>query len=329
MEAFRTTFDIPKGDRPIDYTRKILLLGSCFAENMGDKLVQNKFQTLINPFGILHNPYSIANSIGVLISGNKYKESDLFEFNGVWNSFSHHSRFSGVDREVCLKNINTGIEQGTAFLKQADYLIITFGTAWVYQLKKSGEVVANCHKLPTGEFNRNRISESYIVEKCLSVFKILSDQNRDLKIILTVSPVRHLKDGLVENQLSKATLLMAVHKLVSEFEAVSYFPSYELMMDDLRDYRFYADDMVHPSPLAIEYIWENFKNSWINPNVYGIMKEVTKIRQAMDHKPFFMESESHQSFIKNQLMNIGQLGEKHPEIDLSIEKEYFERQLLV
>jgi hypothetical protein len=328
MQSFRTTFDIPIGNQPMDYSSKVLLLGSCFAENMGEKLLQNKFQTLINPFGILYNPDSIANSLEILIKKKKFTERDLFEDNGVWNSFSHHSRFSDTNKDNCLENINQQIEVGAAFLKQADYLIITFGTAWVYQLKKTGKVVSNCHKVHAKEFDRYRISKCDIVEKCKSVFKKLKNQNLNLKIILTVSPVRHIKDGLIENQLSKATLLLAIHEMVAEFEKVIYFPSYEIMMDDLRDYRFYADDMLHPSPLAIEYIWEKFKNSWIDPEVFGIMKEISKIQQAMNHKPFFTESDSHQLFLKNQVKNIQLIMEQHPGIDLADEKEYFKKQLM-
>lgn len=329
MEPFRTAIDIKSEDKPIDYSSNVLFLGSCFAENMGAKLVQNKFQTLINPFGILYNPHSIANSLEILVKKELFTEHDLFEDKGVWNSFSHHSRFSDTDKTRCLENINQQIELGANFLKKADYLIITFGTAWVYQLKKTGNVVSNCHKVAAKEFERVRLTEQDIVERINWVFETLQRENPELKIILTVSPVRHIKDGLVENQLSKATLLLATHKLVSEFEKVSYFPSYEIMMDDLRDYRFYADDMVHPSNVAIEYIWEKFKISWIEPKVYEAMNEIAKIQQAVNHRPFFPETESHQLFIKRQLDSIKKLREKYSEIDLTAEQDYFEKQKLV
>jgi len=328
MEPFRTAIDIPSGNKPIDYSSKLLFFGSCFAENMGAEMLQSKFQTLINPFGILYNPFSIANSLEILVKKKLFSEHDLFEDKGVWNSFSHHSRFSHTDKVRCLENINKQIELGSNFLKKTDFLIITFGTAWVYELKKTGNVVSNCHKVPAKAFKRYRITNDEIVEKCQTDFQSLINQNPNLRIILTVSPVRHIKDGLVENQLSKATLLLAAHELEREFEKVSYFPSYEIMMDDLRDYRFYADDMVHPSNLAIEYIWDKFKNCWINPKAFGTMKELDKITQAMSHKPFFPESESHQKFIKNQLENIRLISEQQPGIDLVAEKEYFEKLIL-
>jgi hypothetical protein len=328
MEPFRTTFEIPATDQAITYSSKVLFMGSCFAENIGSKLIQNKLQTLINPFGIVYNPESIVNSMERLLKKEYFTAFDLFEDKGVWNSFSHHSRFSDTDKDRGLQNINLQLEQGSNFLRETDFLIITYGTAWVYQFKKTGSVVSNCHKVSAKEFNRYRLSKEEIVEKCKVVFQKLKDQNPNLHIVLTVSPVRHLKDGLVENQLSKSTLLLAAHELSSLFDRVSYFPSYEIMMDDLRDYRFYADDMVHPSPMAIEYIWEKFKNSWIDPKAFSIMNEVSKLIQAMNHRPFFPESESHQKFIQNQLQRVKFIKEQQPGIDLEAEKAYFEKLLL-
>jgi hypothetical protein len=328
MEIFRTTFDMESGNRLINYTDKLLFMGSCFAENMGEKLVASKFQTLQNPFGILYNPESILNSLEFLNSGKEFTEGDLFEDQGVWNSFSHHSRFSDTDKERYLKNINRQTTQGAFFLKQADFLIITLGTAWVYQYKKTGKIVSNCHKIPAREFERFRLPVSTIVERCQTVFSNLKIQNPNLKIILTVSPVRHLKDGVLENQVSKATLLLAVQELMVKLDNLSYFPSYEIMMDDLRDYRFYASDMVHPSEQAVDYIWEKFKNCWMDRTAIEVSQEVLKIRQAMQHRPFFPQSESHQLFIKNQLVNIQRMEEKYPEMDFGAEKDYFKIVLL-
>ncbi len=328
MEHFRTTFNIPKGGTVIDFSSKIMMMGSCFAENIGEKFIQNKFQTLVNPFGVLYNPESIANSLEFLIKKKKFTEIDVFEHQGVWNSFYHHSRFSDTLKDRCLENINTQIEIGSQFLKKADYLIITLGTSWVYQLKKSGKIVTNCHKVPASEFERFRISKCDMVEKLRSVLKKIKNQNLNLKIIFTVSPVRHLKDGAIENQLSKASLLLTVHELISEFEKVSYFPSYEIMMDDLRDYRFYADDQVHPSKLAIDYIWDKFKSSWIDPKLSGVMKEIEKINQAIEHRPFQPESREYQKFLDQQLMAIQHINSNYPTLDFSTETLTLQKRLI-
>lgn len=323
MDSFRTEFEVPKGTHLIDYSSKILLMGSCFTENIGEKLSELKFNTCINPFGIVYNPESVAHSLEFLVKRRMFTEADLFEHQGVWNSFYHHSRFSDIQKEHCLEKINSQIEQGSQFLKNGDFLIITLGTAWVYQLKKSGRVVSNCHKVSAKEFERFRLSKCDIVEKLKSVLKKIKNQNLNLKIILTVSPVRHLKDGAVENQQSKATLLMAVHELTQELEKVSYFPAYEIMMDDLRDYRFYAEDMVHPSPTAIQYIWEKFSKTWVNESIKPQMIEIGKLARASKHRPFQPGSTEFQQFKKHQLKAIGNLEQQFPFMDFTTERQIF------
>lgn len=323
MELFRTALN-PTGGESIDYSTRVLTLGSCFSEHMGEYLHANKFNSLINPFGIVYNPLSIGNSIERLLDKKLFNENDLFEHEGVWNSFSHHSRYSGTDKSSVLENINSKLLAGSNFLQQADVMLLTFGTAWVYEFKKSGEVVSNCHKVPAKEFRRYRLTVQKIVAYYKLIIEKLRNQNSNLKLIITVSPVRHLKDGFHENQLSKAVLLLAVEELTEVFEQVYYFPSYELMMDDLRDYRFYNDDMLHPSPLAVSYIWEKFKQAWINPAYEPVMKQIKKIEQASKHRPFQVESESHQKFLRNQLQAINKLKADYPHLDFDKEKAFFE-----
>ncbi|MDA3892476.1 MAG: GSCFA domain-containing protein [Salinivirgaceae bacterium] len=320
MDNFRTTFQIPENQNKISYNTPILSIGSCFSENIGAKLSYYKFPVTINPFGILYNPESIANSIDLLLENKVFQEGDLFEHQGVWNSFNHHSRFSSMDRKECLEKINHSLANASTQLKNIDVLMLTFGTAWVYQEKKSGAIVSNCHKVAAKEFNRFKLSVSDIVERYSHLFSKLRSQNPQLKIIITVSPVRHLKDGAAENLLSKASLIMAVHELVAKFENVSYFPSYEIMMDDLRDYRFYANDMIHPAPLAINYIWEKFKNACIKNNSQSLMLTIDKINQALMHKPFQPKSDSHQKFLKSTLSKIEEIERKNATIFFEQEK---------
>ena len=321
MSEFRTLFEITSLSNKINYTDKILSLGSCFSENIGAKLTYYKFPVIINPYGILYNPESIANSLEFLIENRKYTELDLFEHEGIWNSFYHHSRFSNSNKNDALTLINTSLQQAAAHLKSTRFLLITFGTAWVYKYKKTGKIVSNCHKIPEKEFVRYKLSINEIVERYTVLTNKLQGLNPELKIIYTVSPVRHLKDGADKNQLSKATLIMAVHELLENFGNASYFPSYEIMMDDLRDYRFYNDDMVHPSPLAVEYIWNKFSDATINIDSKKLMQEIHKINQAIEHRPFQPNSESHQKFLKSTLNRIAEIEKKHPTIKFEEEKK--------
>ena len=320
MEKFRTIFEIPESPTKIDYQSNIISLGSCFSENIGEKLTYYKFAATINPFGILYNPESIANSIEFLIKNRLFSESDLFEHHGVWNSFYHHSRFSGTDKKNVLDKINSSIKQGHAQLKKADFLLITFGTAWVYDYKSTGKTVSNCHKIPAKEFNRRKLTVNSIVKKYKTILKTLQKLNPKLNIVFTVSPVRHLKDGAVQNQLSKATLIMAINELIDEVGNTSYFPSYEIMTDDLRDYRFYNADMVHPSPTAVDYIWDKFKKCCINPNTASTIKSIENIKKAVSHRPFQPQSDSHKKFLKATLSAIEKLETKYPEMDFKTEK---------
>lgn len=327
--SFFTEINIPEFPWKIDYSKNILFFGSCFSENIGQKLADLKFSVDMNPFGILYNPESIANSLKILLKKRKFTENELFKDHGLWNSFHHHSRFSDVDKKVALEKINSRISSSSEFLKKADFLIITFGTAWVYELKRTGKIVSNCHKVPASEFKRYRLGVSEITETYRELLEKIWETNPGLKVIFTVSPIRHWKDGAVENQVSKATLLLAVDRLKNGFgeQVCSYFPAYELMMDELRDYRFYAEDMLHISPVAVDYIFDRFCNSIISKETQNISKKVEKIRKAIEHRPVNVKSIEYKKFLNASISDINNLTSDFPEIDLSFEKSHFEKEL--
>ncbi|MDR0413765.1 MAG: GSCFA domain-containing protein, partial [Dysgonamonadaceae bacterium] len=294
---FRTEITVPASGLRLAYRDRILMMGSCFVENLSARLVRAGFAVANNPFGILFNPVSIAGGLSDLLDNRVYTPADLFPHRDLFHSFSHHSRFSGTDAHRVLENLNTHREQSSAFLRCAGVLIVTFGTARCYRLLSSGEVVANCHQLPARLFREERLAVDGITEQWTALADRLREQNPRLKILFTVSPVRHWKDGAHENQLSKSTLLLAVNELVNaRTSCCFYFPSYEIMMDDLRDYRFYAEDLVHPSTQAIDYIWEKFCHAHFDQATRALIDEWEGIQQALAHRPFHPESEEYQRF---------------------------------
>lgn len=251
MELY-TRILLPKARFSFSYEDRVVMMGSCFAENIGRKLEENKFSVDINPFGTLYNPASVAEGLRMLLRPEYFTPGDLFQHEGIYHSFTHHSRFSAPSEEECLGHINSRLSESSDFLRKATRLVITLGTAFVYRLKSDGRIVSNCHKLPEKMFDRQRLSTQEIVEDWKPLLLALWEQNPALKILFTVSPIRHWKDGAHENQLSKATLLLATDALQKDYpDRIAYFPAYEILMDELRDYRFYADDMLHPSPLAM------------------------------------------------------------------------------
>ena len=256
---FRTQIPITPQEPKIDHGSKVLLLGSCFVENIGRKLEYHKFQTLQNPFGILFHPAAIASFFEDVLQQKVFSEEDIFFHNERWHNFSAHSALSRINQEELLSELNSAVGKTGSFLKEASHVIITLGTAWGYKLKTSGKIVANCHKVPQREFEKELLEVNSKIQRCVNIIKKL---NPKACIIFTVSPVRHLKDGFVENQQSKARLISAVHMAVSRDEKANYFPSYEIMMDELRDYRFYAEDMVHPNQVAINYTWKRFTETY-------------------------------------------------------------------
>lgn len=282
----------------IGYDAEVVLLGSCFAENIGNKFEYFKFKNLINPFGILFHSKAIETFLWMATQGETYTEADVFAYNDLWHSFDAHSSLSNVSKNTILDTLNTRLLETFNSLKSASHIIITLGTAWVYKLKDLDMVVANCHKVPQREFDKILLSDQEIVQQLKNCVEMVKNTNPDITIIFTVSPVRHVKDGIVENNRSKAHLLTAVHEVVESNASLFYFPSYEIMMDELRDYRFYDSDMIHPSSLAIDLIWEKFVTTWVSKKATDTMWKVEEIQKALAHKPFNPKSEKHQHFLQ-------------------------------
>lgn len=295
---FRTEIPVEKTEVNIDHRSKLMLLGSCFSQNIGQKLLDGNFNVELNPFGVLYNPLSIAKSLQLLLDKKQFAESDLFEDRGVYNSFSHHSSFSSDDRNECLKNINESIDRASSKLENLDYLIITFGTAYVFSLKETDEVVSNCHKVPASLFDRRRLSVAEIIDEWGGLLQKMREVNPKLKVIFTVSPIRHWKDGAHGNQLSKSILLLAIDELQNQEKNVFYFPSYELVLDDLRDYRFYASDMLHPNEIAIDYIWQHFSEMYFCGDTMGIIREWNQLVRGVEHRTQNETSKEYQDFLK-------------------------------
>lgn len=325
---FSTRISVLKPPFTFSYTDPVVLIGSCFAENIGKKLEEAKFPVDINPFGILYNPACVARAVRMLLRPERYTERDLFERDGLYHSFDHHSRFSAMTESACLEGINERLAHSAAWFANATRLIVTFGTAYVYRLKDGGRIVSNCHKLPEDRFDRSRLSVGEVVGEWRELLLSVWERNPGLKVLFTVSPVRHWKDGAHANQLSKSVLLLAIEALQAEFpKQTAYFPSYELMMDELRDYRFYADDMLHPSPLAVEYIWERFVETGLSPASVSLLKEWREIQKALNHKPFRPESEAYRQFILQTLLKMERIREKMPSFDLAKEIEIIKSKL--
>jgi hypothetical protein len=327
--SFFTEIKIDEFPWKMEYSKRMMFFGSCFSENIGQKLLDLKFDVDLNPFGILYNPISIANSLQILLQNRVFTEKDLFQDQGIWNSFYHHSRFSDVNREAALGKINSRIALSREFLQKADFLMITFGTSWVYELKETGQVVTNCHKVPSSQFKRFRLEVSEITAVYSQLLAQLMRFNPNLKVVFTVSPIRHWKDGAVENQLSKATLLLAIDQLIkgTEHKNLRYFPSYELVMDELRDYRFYAEDMLHLSAVATDYIFDRFARVMISNNSMEIAKEVVKVRKAVLHRPVNSASVEYERFLLYNLAEINKLTINFPYLNFTNEKKHLEQDL--
>ena len=298
----------------IDYQSKILLLGSCFSENIGDKLSYFKFQSIQNPFGILFHPKAIENLITNTSNKKVYSSDDLIYQNEIWHSFDAHSSLSSASENELLNKLNVAISLTNKKIKEASHIIITLGTSWVYRYIETDTIVANCHKIPQKKFLKELLSVSEISESLARSISLIKSLNSDAAVIFTVSPVRHLKDGFIENTQSKSHLIAAIHTLVNE-QDVSYFPSYEIMMDELRDYRFYAEDMIHPNKTAINYIWRKFIDTWFSEETKSIMKEIDEIQKGLLHRPFHEDSKLHQQFLLKLEQKKSSLQERLPFIN--------------
>ena len=307
----------PQPHNQIDYHSSILLLGSCFVENIGSKLEYFKFQNLQNPFGILFHPLAIESLITNAINEKVYTESDIFFHNEQWHCYEAHSKLSNPSKDELLNHLNEQIKSTNLQIHQSTHVIITIGTAWVYRYIETDTVVVNCHKVPQKKFSKELLSVDEISESLQSVIALIRSVNSNAKVLFTVSPVRHLKDGFVENTQSKSHLFSAIHSVLSPLEQSRghhYFPSYEIMMDELRDYRFYADDMIHPNQTAINYIWGKFQDVWISKDAFETMETINTIQKGMLHKPFNVNSDAHQQFLLNLEEKRTQLHLQFPHI---------------
>lgn len=326
MSIFRTHIPNQSYSYQIHHQHPILAMGSCFAAHIGTKLADYKFQSMLNPFGILYNPYSIGHALECLIENRKYQATDLFQARGLWHSFDHHGLFSNAEQEQTLQQINQAIEAGHHFLSNCERLILTFGTSKVFVHKANQQIVANCHKLDNQDFERVSLRIPKILQKLRPSLQQIKAKNPKLEILLTLSPVRHIRDGHIENQRSKARLLLACEQLCQEFDYVHYFPSYEILMDDLRDYRFYQADMIHPNSTAIDYIWTYFEQSFFNDSTLALNKKVRKVLAAAKHRPIHPESTIHQNFIEQQVKQIQLLIKEHPFLDFKQELAHYKNQ---
>lgn len=313
---FRTCLDAVPSETKIDYRSKILMLGSCFTNNIGQKLESACFDVCINPFGTLYNPYSIFNSLDILMNCQLLEDKALFASHGLFHSFHFHSQFSGRDKLQTLAGMNESIAHGHQFLQKSDFLFITLGSSYVYEHKAEGYVVNNCHKLPASTFSRYCANLDDMVDAWQKMLARLFQYHPHLRVIFTVSPIRHIADGLHENQISKAKLLILTDTLCSQYNNCMYFPAYEVVMDDLRDYRFYTEDMVHPNNVAIEYIWELFRKSYMDASIGSTFDKIIKLQRAATHKAFDDKSEAYQLFLKQALAELNALHQKNPYLSI-------------
>lgn len=304
----QTRISLNPAENQIGYQSQLLILGSCFAENIGEKLNYFKFQSIQNPFGILFHPLAIEKLLSKSIQKEIFTDEDVFFLNERWHCFDAHSDLSDPSKENLLKKLNVALDQTYQQLAKATHVFITLGTSWVYRKTETDAVVSNCHKVPQKEFSKKLLSIEQITESLENNIKAIRTFNQNTQVVFTVSPVRHLKDGFIENQRSKAHLLAAVHQI----KGTSYFPSYEIMMDELRDYRFYNEDMVHPSQFAIDYIWEKFKEVWVAPKTYPILEKVDAVQKGFFHRPFNPSSGKHQQFLKSLEEKITYLQKEYP-----------------
>ena len=326
----RLELDVKNAGFNITHYDKLLLIGSCFTENIGQKFSHLKFSNLQNPHGILFNPVSVCSAILDYARKTNYTEKNLFYLNEAWHSWNHHSRFSSPDKSESIKKINTSIQTAHDYLRNADYLFITFGSAWVYaftaeaQGTVAGNIASNNHKAPASWFEKQLLSNVETIEIIEAMMKEVREFNPDIKFIFTISPVRHIREGFIENNRSKAVLIDAVHHVVNKHkEHAFYFPSYEIVMDDLRDYRFYSEDMVHPNYLATDYVWEKLEKAYMNEDTKQLNTAIRDINIAYNHKAFNASSGMHKSFLNSYYNKVKVLQKSNPGLDFSKELAYF------
>jgi hypothetical protein len=319
---FRTPITVDPSQLKITYNDKVIFIGSCFAASMGEQMQMFKMPVMINPAGTVYNPVSVQNTLENLISGKITTRDDLYYHEGTWLSFFHYTDFSSEDPELLIDKINDRTLKAREFLRKSRYLFITLGTARIYRLKNTGVIVSNCHKVPSAQFETELLTVNDIVDQWKSLLTRLSDFNTELKVVLTVSPVRHWKDGAHGNQVSKSVLFLAIEELLKNKSISRYFPAYELLMDDLRDYRFYSDDMLHPSSSAIEYIWEKFSGAYFDNETVNLQNKILKIVRACDHRFITGSRIKKKAFAEKMLRQISEI-QTDSFIDFTAEREYF------
>ncbi len=311
----------------IDHAQKILAMGSCFIEHMGGRLQKHGFDIQLNPFGILYHPLGILNGLSRILQNESIRAEELHLYQERWHSWSHHGSFSDLGKNSALQLMNRSFDLARESINSLDWLIITFGTTYGYQLK-DGTLVANCHKYPADHFNKVLSNPKELIDQWIEFIPLLKAANPSLNILITVSPIRHKKDGLIENNRSKARCLLLAEAVINEFDYCHYFPSYEIQLDELRDYRFYEEDLVHPNNLAQDYIWEKFSAHLFDNETEKLNREIYNLRLAAAHRPFHPTSKAHQTFIKTQLEKLAALQEKNTSLPLGEIKSMLEKQRL-
>ncbi len=324
MNSFRTELVLEPAARPIELNNLILTIGSCFSDDIGKLLHDSKFKTDVNSLGTLYNPLSIHKALSYAIELNQPEESLYTQHAQIWNHFDFHSQWGDPKREIVQSNLNREIERLHQVVKKANVVIITYGTAWAYELKQAKNIVANCHKVPQHEFNKVLLSVDQICESFSVLYQKLKSFNSAIGIITTISPVRHTRDSLELNNVSKSILRVAVHQLCNQHPEIEYFPSYEIMMDDLRDYRFYKSDFIHPNDTAIEYIWNKFSNRYFNSATKSVISRWSSLKKTLEHKSFHHTSEAHQNFLKATLVKLTELNSN---LDLTEEIKSIQTQI--
>lgn len=320
---FQVSLQIPPLPRPIRHTDRLLLTGSCFTEHIASRLDAHKFQVLQNPHGILFNPLSVAHSLRSYSENKRYGETDLFYLNELWGSWDHHTRFSHIDKAEALAGINAAQERASEFVRSAEWIVITLGSAFQYFLKEHDRPVANNHRAPGGWFEKRLLPVDGIIHELAQVLTDITRLNPAVNFLFTISPVRHIRDGVVDNNRSKARLIEAVHSICERLPNAHYFPAYELVIDVLRDYRFYDIDLVHPNYAATESVWEAFVPACLHPASVQLMEQLKDIAIAAGHRPRFPETEAHRRFLKTYAEKVRKLQSEHPELDLDAEAAYF------
>ena len=294
---FRTEVNPSKAPISISHKDKVLFIGSCFTENIGNKFKTSGFETDINPFGIMYNPLSICECLQRVAANEVFRSEELVKIGEYWKSYSHHGDFRSTDRQKCLQMINSHLVSSHEFLRQARFVILTLGTSWIYSLKADGRVLANCHKLDSKLIERSLCSVETVLQSLHSAFVVCKEVNPNLQFIITISPIRHWKEGFRDNTLSKSVLQIAVDAFCRETSSI-YFPSYEIMMDDLRDYRFYATDMLHPTELAVDYIWEKFRRTFFSESCIHLCEDFNRLNAMFYHRPFNPESAEYRKHLE-------------------------------